>query len=216
MPPAAPEQAARLAHGLQALGLAVDADAQAKLLDYVALLARWNRTYNLTAVRDPLEMVTRHLLDSLAVLPYLRGPRIVDVGTGAGLPGIPLAIAAPDHRYTLLDSNGKKTRFVTQAAAQLGLTQVEVVQARVEDYVPDAPFDTVVTRAFAELPRALAVAGHLCRTGGTFLAMKGAAAHAEAEGLPAGYRLRGVRALTVPGLDAQRYVVEVTAADPTA
>src|SRR5215472_15037920 len=137
-----------LAPGLETLGVSLPADGAARLLEYVELLQRWNQAYNLTAVRDPAEMVVKHILDSLAVLPHVQRGPVQDVGAGAGLPGIPLAIARPDLGFTLLDSNGKKTRFIVQAKAGLGLHNVEVVQARAEDYRPPGPFATVLSRAF--------------------------------------------------------------------
>lgn len=201
----------RLVHGLAALGLPLPAPERERLLTYVRLLARWNSAYNLTAVRDPLEMVTRHLLDSLVIVPHLHGARVLDVGTGPGLPGIPLAVARPELAFTLLDANAKKTRFVVQAVGELVLKNVEVVQSRVENYRPSQVFDTVVSRAFASIADMLAHARHLCAPGGRFLAMKGAYPEEELEALPAGYDYQVVP-LTVPGLDAARHVVIVTPA----
>jgi len=201
----------RLDQGLAALGLALPAPDRERLLAYVRLLAKWNIAYNLTAVRDPLEMVTRHLLDSLVIVPHLHGARVLDVGTGPGLPGIPLAVARPELAFTLLDANAKKTRFVVQAVGELALKNVEVVQSRVENYRPSRIFDTVVSRAFASIADMLAHARHLCAPGGRFLAMKGAYPEEELEALPAGYDVEVVP-LTVPGLDAARHVVIVTPA----
>jgi len=132
-----------LQDGVHALGLALAPAAQEKLIAYIELLAKWNQAYNLTAVRDPEQMIARHLLDSLAILPWVRGPRVLDIGSGAGLPGIPLALARPELQFVLLDSNAKKTRFITQALAELGLENVEVVHSRVEKYQPAVPFDPV-------------------------------------------------------------------------
>jgi 16S rRNA (guanine527-N7)-methyltransferase len=151
-------------------------------------------------------MVTRHLLDSLAIRPYLAGPRVLDIGTGAGLPGIPLAVACPDISFTLLDANAKKTRFVTQAVAELGLKNVEVVQERAENYRPAEKFDTLVSRAFASIADMLAATRHLCAPRGRFLAMKGACPEEELAAVPAGFSNQVV-ALTVPGLAAQRHLV---------
>lgn len=201
----------RLDQGLAALGLALPAPDRERLLAYVRLLAKWNSAYNLTAVRDPLGMVTRHLLDSLVIVPHLHGARVLDVGTGPGLPGIPLAVARPELAFTLLDANAKKTRFVVQAVGELALKNVEVVQSRVENYRPSRIFDTVVSRAFASIADMLAHARHLCAPGGRFLAMKGAYPEEELEALPAGYDIEVVP-LTVPGLDAARHVVIVTPA----
>ncbi len=196
-----------LARGLEQMGLALAPPARARLLQFLQLLEKWNATYNLTAVREIEQMVPRHLLDSLAVLPFVRGPRVLDVGTGAGLPGIPLAIALPDFQFVLLDSNAKKLRFVTQAVHELGLTNVEVVQHAVEKYAPQAKFDTVIARALAAIPDMLQSSGHLCGPGGIVLAMKGVFPQEEIAGVAAGFRVREVQALTVPGLDAARHVV---------
>ncbi|MGB9428325.1 MAG: 16S rRNA (guanine(527)-N(7))-methyltransferase RsmG [Gammaproteobacteria bacterium] len=198
-----------LAAGIGQLGLAIPSPAQSKLSAYIALLHKWNRTYNLTAVREPGEMVSKHLLDSLAVAPFVRGPRVLDVGTGAGLPGIPLAIALPEHYFILLDGNGKKTRFVTQAVTALGLKNVEVVQARAEDFRPAERFATVLSRAFASLADFLALTAHLGTPAGRWLAMKGARPDDELQALPAGFRLLAVHLLNVPRLNAQRCVVEI-------
>ncbi len=203
-----------LAAGLEALGVEADADQQGRLLDYLALLHRWNRVYNLTAVRHPLVMVSQHLLDSASILPYIQGPRLLDVGTGAGLPGIPLAILRPGLEVVMLDANSKKTRFVQQAIAELGLANASVVQARVEDFHPPAGFDTVTARAFAALPDLLDRVHHLCAKGGIVVAMKGPRAGEELAALgemPAGFSLLGRHALTVPGLDAGRQLILVRA-----
>jgi 16S rRNA (guanine527-N7)-methyltransferase len=198
-----------LERGLQQLGLALPAADRQRLLDYVRLLVKWNAAYNLTAVRDPQEMVTRHLLDSLVLLPHLRGTRVLDIGTGAGLPGIPLAVARPELSFTLIDANAKKTRFVTQAVGELGLKNVEVVQTRVENYRPAQKFDTLVSRAFAGIADMLTHARHLCAPHGRILAMKGVHPQAELTALPAGYDVEVV-ALTVPGLEAARHVAILT------
>ena len=181
-----------------------------RLLAFVRLLAKWNAAYNLTAVRDPEEMITRHLLDSLVLLPYLQGPRVLDIGTGPGLPGIPLAIARPDCFFTLLDANAKKTRFVTQALGELGLKNVEVVQTRVENYRPVEKFDTLVARAFSSIADMLNNAQHLCAPGGRFLAMKGVYPEEELAAIPADYVVNEVVALKVPGLDAARHLAIIT------
>ncbi|MGH8283761.1 MAG: 16S rRNA (guanine(527)-N(7))-methyltransferase RsmG [Gammaproteobacteria bacterium] len=198
-----------LSSGLVQLGLALPTDGAAKLLTFIELLVKWNAAYNLTAVRAPAEMVNKHLLDSLAVAPFLRGESILDVGTGAGLPGIPLAIAFPNRNFTLLDSHGKKTRFVTHAVTTLGLKNVEVVQARAEDYHPAEGFATVISRAFASLADFLKLTAHLCAPGGRWLAMKGERPDDELQPLPAGFRMIAVTPVHVPGLDVQRCVVKI-------
>ncbi len=196
----------RLHRGLQEMGLALPPAIETRLLDYLRLLEKWNRAYNLTAVRDPQEMVGRHLLDSLTVLPYVKGPRVLDVGTGAGLPGIPLALALPALHFTLLDSNAKKTRFVTQAAHALGLANVTVVHARAEQFQPPERFDTVIARALASIPDMLAATRHLCASGGRWLAMKGVFPQEELAGIPADYAAEA-KSLKIPGLAAARHVV---------
>lgn len=202
----------RLTSGCTALGLNLPPPSIERLLDYIALLDKWNQAYNLTAVRDPGEMVTRHLLDSLAVAPHLTGQRIIDVGTGAGLPGIPLAILFPERQFVLLDSNGKKTRFLVQAKASLGLDNVTVIHSRVEEYRPEEPFDTVIARAFAALTDILSLCRHLVAKEGAVLAMKGDAS--EAELVPEGFRLAGLIALNVPGLaHEKRHLIRVIHAE---
>lgn len=198
-----------LAQGIAALGLSLDEGRQERLLAYLALLVKWNKTYNLTAIRDPLEMVTKHLLDSLAVLPYLHGARVLDVGSGAGLPGIPLAIGDPARQFTLLDSNGKKTRFLFQAKGELRLANLSVVHSRLERYQPGALFDTVTARAFASLADMAAGTAHLLAPGGVLLAMKGEYPQDELDALPPGFVAREIIALTVPGLEAQRHLVRI-------
>ena len=198
-----------LRSGLAKLGLMFSADEDKKLERFVELLEKWNGAYNLTAVRDPEEMVTKHLLDSLVLLPFVQQGPALDVGTGAGLPGIPLAVSLPAVHFTLLDSNGKKTRFVTHAVASLALRNVEVVQARVEDYRPAQPFATVISRAFSSLQDFVRLAGPACAPGGRLLAMKGVYPKQELQDIPAGFRLLAVHPLKVPGLDAERCVVEI-------
>lgn len=187
--------------------LDTSADAQAKLLPYLDLLARWNRAYNLTAVRDPGEMVTRHLLDSLAVLPFVRGTTLADLGSGAGLPGIPLAIARPDIHVTLIESNGKKARFQREAARSLQLNNVSVVQARVQDAA--GSFDTITARAFASLADMLAWGGHLLADDGHWLALKGLADPAEIAAIPDDFKVMAVHPLDVPGVDGARCLIEL-------
>lgn len=183
-----------------------------RLSAYLALLERWNRAYNLTAVRDPAAMVIRHLLDSLSILPWLIGPRVLDVGSGAGLPGIPLAIVRPDLEFFLLDSNGKRTRFLIQVVADLQLKNVNVVRGRVEDYQPETLFDSIVSRAFATLADMVTDAGRLCATTGRLLAMKGVFPDDELARLPSDYAVVGVHRLRVPNLDAERHLVHLAPA----
>lgn len=197
--------AGELAAGIAALDLDVAPDAQQRMLDYLALVEKWNKAYNLTAVREPAKMLTHHLLDSLSVLPHLRGPRVLDVGSGAGLPGIPLALARPEWQFTLLDSNHKKTTFLRQAVIELKLNNVDVVCDRVETWASPQPFDTVVSRAFSDLAEFLALAGKLCAKTGVIVAMKGVYPHEELAQVPGDFHLRNVVALNVPGLGAERH-----------
>lgn len=195
----------RLEQGIAGLGLNLPPQAVPQLLDYQALLERWNGTYNLTAVRDAAEMVTRHLLDSLAVLPFVRGATLADLGTGPGLPGIVLAIAAPGREILLVDSNGKKVRFLREAIRVLKLDGVRAVQSRVEDV--QGQFDCVTARAFASMADMLGWGGHLLAPDGIWLAMKGRRPDDELPGIPAGFAVRGVHPLAVPGLDAERHLL---------
>jgi len=165
--------AERLEEGLRELHLELSNAQRERLLQLVAMLARWNRRFNLTAVRDPAWMIGQHLLDSLAILPYLQGTRVLDLGSGPGFPGLPLAIARPPAAFTLLDSNGKKTRFAQQAIIELGLSNVRVVRERAEDFRPPEGFDTITVRAFAALSDILELARPLLRRDGLLLALKG-------------------------------------------
>ncbi|MBA8887324.1 16S rRNA (guanine527-N7)-methyltransferase [Dokdonella fugitiva] len=198
----------RLGAGLAALRIDLPDVVVARLLDYLALLHRWNATYNLSAVRDPVEMVTRHLLDSLAIMPYVRGATLADLGTGAGLPGIPLAIVAPERAVTLVDSNGKKTRFLRAAVRELRLANVSVAEARVE--AVRGRFDCITARAFATLADMLAWGGHLLAPGGRWLALKGRHPQDEIDALPPGFTVEAVEPLVVPGLEAERHVVIIS------
>lgn len=199
----------RLALGLETLGLQRDADRERLLLEYVALLRRWNQVYNLTAVNEPEAMVDRHLLDSLAVVPFLQGTRFVDVGSGAGLPGIPLAIWLPQCHFTLLDSGGRKVRFLTQVKIALRLDNVRVVQARVEHWSEDAEFAGVLSRAFASLPDFVRRAGHLAEPRGTLYALKGAWPVPGETNLPEPFEIGACNPLAVPGEAAHRHLIEV-------
>ena len=202
-----PSLAECLAQALAELGLSLPARTRADLLAYVALMDKWNRVYNLTAVRSRREMLIRHVLDSLTVAPHIAGPRVLDVGSGAGLPGIPLALALPDTHFTLLDSVAKKTRFIVQAVGELGLSNVGVETRRLESYQPADLFDTVISRAFSDTVQFIGLAGRLCRPGGQLLAMKGRDPAGELAGLPAGFELAGLTRLSVPGLDEERHLV---------
>lgn len=207
MSPAQRPSADRVQASLDALGLAADPAQVDALVRYLALLSRWNRAYNLTAVRDPEAMVTRHLADCAAVLPHVQGRRVLDVGTGAGLPGIVIAVLRPESQCVLLDSNAKKTRFCLQAVGELGLSNVRVERARVEDLPAVPGFDTVVARAFATLEVLAAATGRLCAPGGRILAMKGTHPQEELEALDEGAVSARVVRLQVPGLDADRHLV---------
>jgi len=197
--------------GLAELRLSLPDAARAQLTDYVALLAKWNRTYNLTAIDDPLRMVSHHLLDSLAILPHLpmagEAPALADAGSGAGLPGIPLAVARPEWRVVLAESSEKKTAFLRQAALELGLRNVEVHQGRVEQWRPAQRFAVVISRAFAELARFIDACRHLVAPGGVLAAMKGA----PPTDLGSDCRLISLR---VPLLDAQRHLVLCPSSSP--
>ena len=201
--------AQQLAQGVAKLGLALPAGAQQRLLSYLELLQKWNRVYNLTAVRQASRMVSLHLLDCLAAAPHVVAASILDVGSGAGLPGIPLALALPDSRVTLLDSNHKKAAFLRQAVMELRLTNAEVACERAESWTPPAPFDVVISRAFSDLAELVALAGRHLAERGRLMAMKGVHPHEEIAQLPQGWQLLGVTALTIPGLRAQRHLVAI-------
>ena len=198
--------------GAAALGVRLTAEQRSRLLRLVAELMEWNGRFNLTAIREPAEMVRKHLLDSLAVQPFIVGERIADVGTGPGFPGLPLAVVNPARRFTLVEATAKKARFVEHAAAALGLDNVEVVNARAEAWKPSQPFDTVVCRALGKLHEFVRFAGHLCARNGRMLAMKGQYPEAELEAVPRGWRVVAVHRLDVPGLDAERHLVELARA----
>ena len=193
--------------GLTTLGLSPSLSP--RLLDYLALLDRWNQAYNLTAVRDPREMLTRHLLDSLAMHSFVDDQRLADLGTGPGLPGIPLAIAKPALQVALVESNGKKARFLREAVRQLGLGNARVIESRAEAFDAPGAFDLITARALDRLAGILDVGGHLLAPQGRLLAMKGPRVDEEVAELPAGWGLLAVHDLTVPGLDAERHLVVV-------
>jgi 16S rRNA (guanine527-N7)-methyltransferase len=198
-----------LVKGIKKLDIMVPDAAPERFAAYIALLHRWNRVYNLTAVRQPEEMVGKHILDSLSILPWLQGPRVLDLGSGAGLPGIPLAIARKEMNFHLLDSNGKRVRFMRQAIAELKLHNVQVVQCRAEDYHPKCGFNSVLARAFAPLDKLVASAGHLCGPGVQLLAMKGMCPDEELKALPKEYTVQDIFPLKVPYVNAERHLVHL-------
>ena len=197
----------QLAAGAVALDVTISAADEEKLLSYLSLLDKWNRVYNLTAVRETERMVSHHLLDSLAVVSYFQSGRVLDVGSGGGLPGIPLAIARSDLRVTLIDSVAKKTAFLLQAKAELGLENVSVVTGRVEAHQDAKGFDTIISRAFSDLKEFVTLTRHLLAPGGRWLAMKGLYPHEEIAALPGWVKLRGEHVLTIPHLDATRHLI---------
>ncbi|SKC52727.1 16S rRNA (guanine(527)-N(7))-methyltransferase RsmG [Paraburkholderia hospita] len=209
--------AALLEEGLRELDIELSAEQKGKLLDYVALLAKWNAVYNLTAIRDPRQMLIQHILDSLSIVPHLAtlGPaRVLDVGSGGGLPGIVLAIVFPEWSITVNDIVQKKSAFQSQAKAELGLGNLSVVTGRVENLRPGAEvpgkFDVIVSRAFAELADFVTLARHLVADDGAIWAMKGVRPDGEIERLPEGAHVKQVIRLKVPALDAERHLIEVT------
>jgi 16S rRNA (guanine527-N7)-methyltransferase len=212
---------AALRGGAAALQLPLSDGQYEKLIDYLALLYKWNAVYNLTAIRDPAQMVVQHLLDSLAAVPaFAAASNVLDVGSGGGLPGMVLAIWAetvcPEMRISMIDTVHKKTAFLTQVKAELGLSNVTVYTGRVEELKPPGKFDVITSRAFADLSDFVAWAGNLLAEGGSFIAMKGVASDQESDGLPAGWKLVGKQALMVPGLDAERHLVLIKRAEDVA
>lgn len=178
-----------------------------QFMHYLELLTKWNKVFNLTSITDPHDMVMLHILDSLSIHPYLHGSHILDVGTGAGLPGIPLAILLPEKKFTLMDSNSKKTRFLTQVVLELKLKNVAVIHSRCEDLRPERLFDSILSRAFASLRVMLEVTQHLVAPHGKFLAMKGVYPESEIQELPQGFKSLAVHKLEIKGLDAERHLV---------
>lgn len=201
-----------LSRGISALGLEIAPQNQQHLLQYLALIVKWNQVHNLTAVREPEKMLTQHLLDSLAVVSHISGPRVADIGSGAGLPGIPLALARPDWSVVLVESNHKKAAFLQQARIELKLENIEVVTERVEHYRPAEKFDVVISRAFSDLAEFVTLAGHLCADAGRLAAMKGIYPHEELAQLPQlapQFMVEKIAPVAVPGLAAERHLVLV-------
>jgi len=197
----------QLAQGLAALGIDLAPPAQAKLLAYATLLYKWNKTYSLTAMREQDKAVSHHLLDSLTVLPFVPAGSLLDVGSGGGMPGLPLAIAHPDLQVTLLDSNSKKTAFLRQAAIELALPNISVHCGRVEQYHPAIGFSAITSRAFSELADFVCLSRHLLAPNGYWLAMKGVWPHEEIGRLPENIKVNAVHRLAVPGVEGERHLV---------
>lgn len=201
------QAAARLRSGVQALGIDLAPETEARLLSYLETLARWNRVFNLTAVRDPEEMVARHILDSLAILPHLPAGPLLDVGSGAGLPGIPIALLQPTRPVTLLDRSHKRVDFLTEVVARFALANVTLACERAEDHAPPVPYAVITARAYASLGDIVLAAGRLLAEGGVIAAMKGALPTEELAAVASPYAVRAVHALEVPGLSAKRHLV---------
>jgi 16S rRNA (guanine527-N7)-methyltransferase len=203
------ELLAILQNSLEKCDLVVTQQQQQQLINYVLLMHKWNKTYNLTSVRDPRQMVIKHIIDSIVVAPFLENVCYIDVGTGPGLPGIPLAIMCPDKQFVLLDSLGKRVRFMKQVAYELKMNNIQPVQSRVEDFVPDVKIDGVLSRAFASLKDMLHWCQHLVDSDGVFLALKGQLPTSELNELPLGFILQDTIKLNVPGLDGERHIVKI-------
>lgn len=195
----------KLKHSIQVMGLELPVEAPEKLLAYRDMLVKWNKTYNLTALRDPLQMLSHHLLDSLVILPWITGPNLLDVGSGAGLPGIPLAIARPELHVTLVDAVQKKTSFQQQVVIELGLNNVEVHHARIEEFT--GSYAIITSRAFAELANFVRLTHPLLAPGGRWLAMKGQQPDQELAALPEGIKLAALHPLAVPDIEGARHLV---------
>ena len=201
---------ALLAEGIAALGFDLSHEARLQLLEHLGLVQKWNRVHNLTAIRDPEMMLVSHIFDSLSAMPYIAGPRIIDVGSGAGFPGIPLALARPDWHLTLIESNHKKVAFLQQVRIELQLKNVEVVNGRAEEFPETEGFDTVISRAFANLADFAGLAGHLAApAGGRLAAMKGVYPHEELLHLPPRFAVEKILPIMVPGLAAERHLVMI-------
>jgi 16S rRNA (guanine527-N7)-methyltransferase len=199
----------RLRQGIAGINLLIPSETIDQLADYLALLVKWNRVYNLTGVRDDAKLITHHVLDCLAVIEHLPSGNVVDVGSGAGLPGIPIAIACPGRFVTLIDSSQKKSAFLRQVIAELGLSQANVVTERVEAHRPTALFKTVISRAFSDLADFVKLAGHLCAPDGVMIAMKGLNPSDELADLPSSWQVSSTVPLQVPDLEASRHLVFV-------
>ncbi|NWN90367.1 16S rRNA (guanine(527)-N(7))-methyltransferase RsmG [Marinobacter adhaerens] len=202
----------QLGEGLARMQISLNASQQQQLLAFLALLNKWNRAYNLTAVRNEEEMVSRQLLDSLSILPWVTAGHLLDVGAGGGLPGIPLAIALPDTRFTLLDSNGKKTRFLNQCVLELGLENVDVIHGRAEECKPEHAYSQISSRAFTALDNLVGWCAELLADDGEFLAMKGQYPHDEVAALPDGWQVSSSHSLNVPGAAGERHLLIVARA----
>lgn len=205
-----PQWQSQLQDGLAEMQLSLNDGQQQQLLAFLALLNKWNKAYNLTAVRDEWVMVSRQLLDSLSIMPWITTDHLLDVGAGGGMPGIPLAIAFPNKRFTLLDSNGKKTRFLNQCVLELGLKNVEVIHGRAEDCQPEQPFRQISSRAFTALENLVTWCGQLLAQDGEFLAMKGLYPDDEVAALPSHWQVESNHSLKVPGADGERHLLIVT------
>jgi len=199
----------QLSQGLKQLELPDCRNKIEQMLEYISLLAHWSRAYNLTGIKTFSEMIDAHVLDSLTLTPHLAGKRFLDVGSGAGLPGMPLAIMLPDMHFTLLDSNGKKTRFLFQVRSKLGLRNVEEVNQRVEKYMPEKHYDMILTRAFSKLPKMLESCKHLAKTKTIFLAMKGKQIQSELDSLPEGYEVLSIKKISLPGVSRDRHLIKI-------
>ncbi len=198
-----------LMQGSESLSLTLSPQQAEKLVGYVERIDKWNKAYNLTSVRDPEQMMVKHILDSIVVAPFIDGKRIIDVGTGPGLPGIPLSVMLPDSSFTLLDSLGKRVRFMKQCAFELGLNNVTPVHSRVEDHKPDQPYDIVLSRAFASLKDMLHWCEHLVDSSGVFVALKGQFPQSEIDEVSDHFRIESVKALSVPDLEGERHLVNI-------
>ncbi|KZY29274.1 16S rRNA methyltransferase G [Oleiphilus sp. HI0081] len=196
-----------LSDAAEKIGITLNEEQNGLLLDYLELLIKWNKAYNLTAIRDPEEMLIKHLVDSLSIAPYIKGQDIADIGTGPGLPGIPMAILFPEKRFLLVDSNGKKTRFLTQSKITLSLANIEIVHGRVESVAQDKQFDQIMSRAFTALDNMVKLCKHLLTEKGEFLAMKGLHPKDEINALPIDYHVKNAIKLCVPACEEDRHLI---------